>query len=99
MTARQLAKKIFEEFETRDVYQIAGKSNLKIIYEKWFPVTAGEFYWQTKTICVNENSPVGSEQIIAHELGHFFVRKFELKKISDEEEFCDDFANSLLKNG
>ena len=96
-TARRLAEDIFSQFQTRDVYEIAEKSNIKIVNQKWFPVTLGEFDWKTKTIIVNENAAVKKERIIAHELGHYFLRQFDVKNVADEEKFCDEFADELLK--
>lgn len=93
----QLARVVIEKFETRDVFEIAEKAGVKIVYEKWFPATVGEFGWKNKLICVNSNANVPVEKIIAHELGHFFALGLNLKK-SEEEEFCDDFVRSLLKN-
>jgi hypothetical protein len=94
-----LAERIFARFQTRDVFQIAEKAGVKIRFEKWFPATAGEFDWKNKTIIVNENAPVSMEKIVAHELGHFFIREFEIENIIDEEKFCDEFAENLLRSG
>ncbi len=96
-TARRLAEDIFSQFQTRNVYEIAEKSNIKIVYQKWFPVTLGEFDWKAKTIIVNESAAVKKEKIIAHELGHCFLRKFDVENVADEEKFCDEFADELLK--
>lgn len=93
----RLAEMLVRRLETRDVFEIAADAGLRIVYQKWFPVTLGEFDWTTQTICVNENAPVEAEKIIAHELGHFFVRKLEIKNIADEEHFCDRFAARLLR--
>jgi len=93
----QLARTVIEKFNTRDVLEIVEKVGLRLIYEKWFPVTIGEFDWKNKTICVNLNAYVPVEKIIAHELGHFFARDLNLEK-AEEEKFCDDFAESLLEN-
>jgi Zn-dependent peptidase ImmA (M78 family) len=37
------------------------------------------------------------EKIIAHELGHYFLREFKIET-EDVEKFCDEFANELLKD-
>ncbi len=94
--AEQSARAVIEKFNTRDVFEIAGKAGVQIICEKWFPVTIGEFDRKNKTICVNLNADAAVEKIIAHELGHFFARDLKLKK-AEEEKFCDDFAKSLLE--
>lgn len=92
----QLARAVIEKFNTRGVFEIAGKAGLRVVYEKWFPVTIGEFDRKNKTICVNLNANVPVEKIIAHELGHFFAQDLNLKK-SEEEKLCEDFAKSLLR--
>lgn len=96
MKANQLAEKVLRSFQTRDVSQIALKSGLKVLYEKWFPVTLGEFDWKNREIRVNENAKISFDKIIAHELGHYFIKVYELKITGDEEAFCDEFADNLL---
>lgn len=96
MKANILAKKVLERFQTRSVAEIAEKSGVKIIYEKWFPVTLGEFDWKRREIRVNQNAQISFDLIIAHELGHYFVKAYELKIAGDEETFCDEFAENLL---
>lgn len=91
-----LIQKVYEKFQTRDVFEIAEKAGVSIIYQKWHPVTVGEFDWRAKTICVNENAKISSEKIVAHELGHYFLREMEVQGILNEEGFCDEFANELL---
>ncbi len=92
--AEQSARAVIEKFNTPDVFEIAGKAGVRIVYESWFPATIGEFDRKNKTICVNLNAGVTVEKIIAHELGHFFAHGLNLKK-SEEEKFCDDFAEIL----
>ncbi len=98
MKPDELARRVFERYRTRNVYEIAETARLKIIYQRWHPVTVGELDRGAQTITVNENAGVEKERIIAHELGHFFLRFFEVKNVADEESFCDDFAKSLLKS-
>ena len=93
-----LAEYVCNLFQTRNVYEIAAKSGVKIVYQKWFPVTFGEFDRKKQIIVINENAPIAVEKIIAHELGHFFVKEFAVK-ITNEETFCDEFADVLLKDG
>jgi Zn-dependent peptidase ImmA (M78 family) len=92
----QLARAVIEKFKTPDVFEIAEKSGVRIFYEKWFPVTIGEFNRKNKTICVNLNASLTVERIIAHELGHFFSNYLNLNKLV-EEMFCNDFAKHLLE--
>lgn len=96
MKADQLAKTVLERFQTRNVSEIAAKSGVEVIYEKWFPVTLGEFDWKKREIRINQNAEIDFDIIIAHELGHYFIKVYELKIVGDEETFCDEFAGNLL---
>lgn len=95
--AFELAERVFRHFQTSDVFEIAEKVGVKTVYQKWFPVTLGEFNWRTKTIIVNENAEISFEKIVAHELGHYFLREFNIEDVGDEEGFCDEFADAILK--
>jgi hypothetical protein len=95
---------IAREYGTRDIYQIAGKAGVSIIYESWYPVTLGEFEKKTKTIRVNRNAPGKSEdaentqrKIVAHELAHFFAIDLKMDK-KEEEKFARSFTEKLLEN-
>ncbi|MDQ3061854.1 MAG: ImmA/IrrE family metallo-endopeptidase [Acidobacteriota bacterium] len=99
-----LIDEIAREYGTRDVYQIAGKAGVSIIYESWHPATVGEFERKTKTIRVNRNAPGKAEdaentqrKIVAHELGHFFAVDLKMDK-KEEEKFSHSFAERLLEN-
>ena len=103
MKAKQAAQKVIERCGTNDVFEIALKSNISIVYEDWYPTTIGEFDKQTNTICVNNRALKESKNaielekiIIAHELGHFFVAEFDLGNLS-EEQFAREFAKELTK--
>ena len=104
MNAEIIARKILNRSGTNDVFTIAGKACVKIVYESWYPVTIGEFERKTRTIRVNraaleksENAESLEKKIIAHELGHFFAAGLDLNK-TDEEAFAHKFAERLLKN-
>lgn len=99
-----IVQKIVERFGTNDVFEIASKSDVKIVYEDWYPTTIGEFDKKTKTICVNQralkeskNSVELEKIIIAHELGHFFSAEFDIGNLS-EEQFAREFAKELTRN-
>ena len=100
-TADALAEKVFGKFRTRDVFELAAGAGLTIVYRRWFPVTVGELDRRAKTICVNEAAEIDRRTIIAHELGHYFLHEFGARPAAaaDEEKFCDEFAERLLKNG
>ena len=97
MNAETAAQKVIDKFGTDNVFEIAEKADVEVVYEKWFPTTIGEFDRKNKTICVNLNAQEKVEKIIAHELGHFFAQDLNLGK-ADEEKFCNDFAKSLMEN-
>jgi len=100
MKAFEIAKKVVEKFGTRDVFAIAEKSGVKIVYESWHPSTLGEFDKKAHTICVNlravAENKVLKETIVAHELGHFFAAEFNFDR-KTEESFAEEFAGELLK--
>ena len=102
MNAAETAQNTVEKFGSRDVYVIAEKASVKIVYENWHPVTIGEYDKISKTICVNrralENGRFSERDIIAHELGHFFAAEFNLGR-NAEEVFACDFAVELTKHG
>jgi predicted SprT family Zn-dependent metalloprotease len=89
-------------FATREAAVIAEKSQVKIVYESWHPVTVGEFEKKTKTIRVNRRAAESGrdaptvEKIIAHELGHFFASDLNLTK-AGEERFAREFARILTE--
>ncbi len=104
MNAKAAASQVIDEFGTNDIFKIAEKAGIKIIYESWFPISIGEFDLKTKRICVNlrairsdKDAAHLEKTIIAHELGHFFAKNLNLSK-TEEEKFCDNFARSLLEN-
>lgn len=95
MITNDVVQKIVDEFGTLDVFEIAGKAGVRIVYESWFPVTIGEFDRRNKAISVNLNAAVSREKIIAHELGHFFWEKYNLNQI-EEEKFAREFAEIMI---
>jgi Zn-dependent peptidase ImmA (M78 family) len=102
--AENFVAEIVRRYKTRDVFALAEKAGVKIVYESWHPVTRGEFERKTKTIRVNRralaNSPNALEAeriIIAHELGHFFALDLKLER-SEDENFACEFAECLMKN-
>ncbi len=99
MDGLNLAKCVNEKLGTNDVFEIARKSNISIVYAKWFPVTSGEFDRKNRRITVNKNARIPFEKIIAHELGHYFLEEISPQRHGDAEKICDDFAEELLANG
>ncbi len=101
---KNFVNKIVDESGTPDVFEIAKKNGVSILYENWYPITIGEFERKTKTICVNlralenKSSKESLEKmIIAHELGHYFANEFTFDK-KDEEAFAHEFAENLISS-
>ena len=96
--AVETVRKVVEKFGTRDVSFIAANAGVKIVYENWYPVTAGEFDKGKRTISVNLRAVAtgnfSEKSIIAHELGHFFAGEFCFDR-KTEEAFADLFAKEL----
>lgn len=92
-----------KKYQTLDLLELIEKTGVRIIFQNWAPVTFGEFNHQTKTIYVNNHAKIEAKIIIAHELGHYFLKEFldstnvEIEGVY-EESICDAFAESLLKN-
>lgn len=96
MTGRDLADRVVEEFGTRKVNEIAERAGLSIRFGSWHPVTAGEFDVVARVITVNEHAEQDAIRIIAHELGHYFLRRGSVQ-CGDIERFSDDFADALAE--
>lgn len=93
------ADEVVARFETHDVFEIARRAGISVVYESWHPVTVGEFERKTGTIRVNlraQEKGISFAKIVAHELGHFFAVDLKLNK-KDEEFFASAFAENLLK--
>jgi Zn-dependent peptidase ImmA (M78 family) len=97
MNGTELALKIIEKYGTTDVFSIANQAKIKVFYEKWQPVTYGEFHKKDLSIHINLDAPIQKEQVLAHELGHFFIYKMGLKLNKTEEEIMvKAFAKQFL---
>ena len=93
MTGKELAQKVFAQYSTTDVLAIAKQAGVPIIYQKWQPTTIGEFHKKTKIIFINLNAAIEKEQIIAHELGHFFLNEIGIAySKKDEESIVEEFV-------
>jgi Zn-dependent peptidase ImmA (M78 family) len=97
MNGINLAKSIVSEFQTNNVFKIAQRLDISIVYEQWFPVTLGEYNRKKRRITVNKNAQIPFDKIIAHELGHYFLEGLSPQRHGDEEKICDEFADELLK--
>ncbi len=85
----ETARCVAGRFETDEVFTLARRAGVKIVYERWPLVTIGECEKRSRTIRVNLNAieradsikHLGKEllerMIIAHELGHLFDTRTE----------------------
>ena len=90
---RELAEGICEQFGTRSVLQLCHIAQINIRYEKWNPTTLGEFDRKKNTICLNLNAQIPHYQILAHEVGHYFIhQKKILLNRAEEEIVASTFA-------
>lgn len=92
-----LAQNTIQKYATNDIFLLCKKAEIELRYEKWHPVTLGEFDKKTDTICINLTTNIDPKQIIAHELGHYFIHQMALKfSRIEEEKIVEDFAKILL---
>ena len=100
MTASETIFRIIEKYQTADVFEIAERAGVKIIYDSWHTVTTGEFSAAENLISVNlralENTTLSKRAVVAHELGHYFAQGFAFNH-SEEESFACQFAAELIK--
>ena len=92
----ELAESIIEQFGTQSILQVCLIANIRIHYEKWNPVTFGEFDRKKNTICINLNANIDQTQIIAHEMGHYFIQQKGIKLNRNEEEIVVKFFSKLF---
>lgn len=83
---KELAEGIFEQFGTRSILQLCQIAKINIRYEKWNPTTLGEFDRKNNTICLNLNAALPPYQILAHEIGHYFIHQKNIQLSRAEEE-------------
>lgn len=97
MTGSELAQQVMQRYQTTDVVQLAQRAGVVVRYERWHPVTLGEYHPKTRTICINLNAPGAQARILAHELGHVFIHDAGLVLLRrDEEAMANAFAETLL---
>lgn len=97
MSGEELAQEVMDEFGTNDIFVLCERAGIIVHFEKWHPVTLGEFDRKTNAICVNLNAKIDQKQIIAHELGHYFIHQKGIKLSRNEEEkIVDDFTKTML---
>lgn len=99
MTGKLLAEKIIQEYGNIRPTDLAQKAGCTLVFERWYPATYGEFHVKTQQIVINLNAPIPLEEVIAHELGHFFIQKYGLSMSrAAEETLVNEFAITLLSS-
>lgn len=83
---RALAARVIARYETADVFEIAARARVRVVYKRWPPVTVGECEPRASVIRINLAALDGADEacneefsrtiltsvILAHELGHLF---------------------------
>jgi hypothetical protein len=88
-----LARHVAAEYGTADVFELAARAGVRLVYERWPLLTVGECEPRAGIVRVNlaalEQAREGDERftkqalarlIIAHELGHFFDARLNRTK-------------------
>lgn len=83
---KELAQTISEQFGTKNIVELCQIADISVRYEKWSPVTLGEFDRKNSAICINLNAPIVPSDILAHEVGHYFIFQKNIKLSRAEEE-------------
>ncbi len=97
MTGTELAQQISQRYRTADVAELARLAGVVVRYERWHPVTVGEYHKKARTICINLNASVEPNRILAHELGHFFIHEAGLVlSRAEEEALAEKFAEAFF---
>lgn len=96
VSGRRFASRVRTAFGTWDPEAIAAMCALTVVNGSWEPVTAGEFDFSSGVITVNTRADADRMFVIAHELGHFFLGV--VQRSEEQERFCDEFADALLKS-
>ena len=82
----ELAQTISEQFGTKNIVELCQIADISVRYEKWNPVTLGEFDRKHNTICINLNALIAPTDILAHEVGHYFIHQKKIHLSRAEEE-------------
>ncbi len=96
MTGKDLALSVIEQYGTNDVVEISQKVSVTIYYERWEAVTYGEYNRKKESIHINLNAPIPINEILAHELGHYFIHRLDNQWTKEEEEkIVEEFAQTI----
>jgi methionine synthase I (cobalamin-dependent) len=107
----KLARRVADEFETRNPRTIAERVGVQVAYLRWPLVTVGEFDSKNSTINVNLNAIKCAKQdtdrwfsadalldaIVAHELGHFFALQEGQKSGENDRAMDEVVAHSFTE--
>lgn len=96
MTGKDLALSVIQKYGINDITVIGQRAGIQIYYERWEAVTYGEFDRKKKSIHINLNAPVAINEILAHELGHYFVHQSGMRRSREEEEkMVEEFVRTI----
>jgi Zn-dependent peptidase ImmA (M78 family) len=96
VSPRQAAQSLVAQQGVSDAFALAKALGVVVQKGQWFPITHGEFDRRTQVITLNERSPVPIEQILAHELGHWWLHTQQIRlPLAEEERWVRDFAQYL----
>jgi Zn-dependent peptidase ImmA (M78 family) len=100
MNGIDLAQKVIAQYGTTNIFEWAAKANVVICYERWYPISYGEFDKKSKKIYINLNAPIPIEAILLHELGHFFIHQAGIQTSRlTEEKIVQAFVETVDSHG
>jgi Zn-dependent peptidase ImmA (M78 family) len=86
-TGAQIAQKVRSQYQSSDPQLLAQKAGLRVQYGTWHPCTWGEYDARTQFITINTNAPIPLNEVLLHELGHYFLRLNGFVGSREMEEF------------
>jgi Zn-dependent peptidase ImmA (M78 family) len=99
MDGLSLAQKVLATYCTNNIHQLAQQAGVSVVYGRWYPTTFGEFDKKTKIISINLNALMPTEQVVLHELGHYFLDLWSVHLTKKEEEnVVDGFVKAFLES-
>lgn len=97
MDGKILAQKVIKIYHTNDILLLVERAGIRVVCERWTPVTYGEFDRKNKTISINLRAPIPPSEILAHELGHYFAHEEypHLERMLHEK-VAEEFAFAII---
>lgn len=110
----ELACAIRARYGTSDVFEIAERAAVRVVYACWSLVTVGEYDARTRTVTVNlaaldclhlsgndderQTTEALRRVIIAHELGHLFMSEDASGTRSMKRMLCEEVAHGFARS-